>query len=136
MSSGAVRDAFETAWLTLMPTLPLVDTINDEPDRDTLPDEWVTLDFISPGETRESLGDTACRRERGTIIPIVFVKAGSGSAQAIILADSIKDAFRDWADSTGKISITAVSPGEFGDSSDGRWMGISINLDYVYDQYI
>ena len=136
MSSGAVRTAFETAWPTLLPTLALVDTLNDEPDRNTLPDEWATLDFISTGESRESLSNPACRRERGTIIPIVFVKAGSGSAQAIVLADSIKDAFRDWEDPTQTISITAVSPGETGDSSDGRWMGVSINLDYVYDQYI
>ena len=136
MSSGAVRTAFETAWLTLMPTLPLYDTINEEPDRDTLPAEWVTVDYLSFGEERVSLGDTACRRETGTIVPIVFVKAGSAGTQVIVLADAVKDAFRDWKDPTLKIKITAVSPGENGDSSDGRWFAASINLTYVYDRYV
>lgn len=136
MSSGAVRTAFETAWSILLPTLPLEDTLNEEPDRKTLASEWATVDYLSLGENRASLGVQACRRELGTITVIIFVKAGYGSAQAILLADQVRTAFRDWKDPSGKISITGVDPGETGEGSDGRWFAASINLTYKFDQYI
>lgn len=136
MSSGVVRDAFELAWATLMPTLDLEATLNEEPDRKTLADQWATVDYAAFGENRVSLGETACRRESGVITVVVFVKCGTGDSNVITLADSVRDAFRDWKDISGKISITEVSPGETGEASDGRWFAASVNLAYNFDNYI
>jgi len=136
MSSGVVRTGFELAWVTLMPALVLESTINEEPDRSTLPTQWATVDYSSFGENRVSLGETACRRETGIISVVVFVKAGIGDTNVITLADSVKDAFRACKDATGKISITEVSPGEDGEASDGRWFAASVNLFYNFDNYI
>jgi len=136
MSSGAVRNAFETDWLTLMPTLDLEATLNEEPDRKLLADQWATVDYSSFGENRVSLGETACRRETGVITVVVFVKAGIGDGQAITLADSVRDAFRDWKYSGAAISITEVAPGETGEASNGRWFAASVNLYYTFDNYI
>ena len=130
MSSKAVRDAFEAGWLIAMPGLDL------EADRTTLADQWATADYSSFGEQRVSLGETACRRETGLITVIVFIKAGEGDAQAVTLADSVRDAFRDWKDPTGNITINRVDPGETGEGSDGRWFAASVNLTYTFDQYI
>ncbi len=136
MSSKIVRDAFEAAFAVLVPGIPLHDTDNEEPERGTLPDEWATTDYASYGEARASLGAIACRRETGTITVVVFVKAGTGSDQALTLAETIRTAFRDWKDTTGKISITEVVPSETGDASDGRWFAAAVNLHYNFDNYI
>ena len=136
MSSKAVRDAFEAAFAILVPAIPLQDTDNEEPDRSTLPESWATTDYVGYGEQRMSLGTVACRRETGTITVVVFVKAGTGSDQALTLAESIRTAFRDWKDSTGNISITEVVPAETGEASSGRWFAAAVNLNYNFDIYI
>lgn len=136
MSSGAVRDAFEAGWLVEMPGLDLEQTLNEEPDRKNLSDQWATVDYASFGEERVSLGGIACRRETGVINVVVFIKSGGGDAQAVTLADSVRDAFRDWKDPTGNITINRVDPGETGEASNGRWFAASVNLTYTFDQYI
>ncbi len=136
MSSKTVRDAFEAAFVILVPGIPLHDTDNEEPDRSTLPAEWATTDYIAYGEARVSLGAVACRRETGTITVVVFVKAGTGSDQALVLAESVRTAFRDWKDATGKISVTEVVPAETGEASNGRWFAAAVNINYNFDIYI
>lgn len=136
MSSKTVRDAFELAFVAAFPALNLQDIDNVEPDRGSLPDQWTTIDYISGGESRVSLGETACRRELGSIIPVIYVKAGAGSDPVIVLVESIRTFFRDWADPTGKIIITEVSPPDAGGASDGRWFAASTTLRYNFDQYI
>lgn len=136
MSSGVVRDAFETAWLTLMPALDLNATINEEPDRKLLADQWATVDYSSFGENRVSLGETACRRETGIIDVVIFVKAGTGDGNVVTLADSVRAAFRDWKDPSGTISINEVNPGATGEASDGRWFAAAVSLTYTFDNYI
>jgi hypothetical protein len=136
MSSKTVRDTFETAFAALLPTLPLLDTDNDEPDRHSIPAEWATTDYIAYGEERKSLGETACWRETGTITVVVFVKAGTGSDQALVLADSVRTAFRAWKDSTVKLSIVEAVPADTGAASNGRWYAAAVNLNYIFDIYI
>lgn len=136
MSSGFVRNAFELSWVTLMPGLDLEATLNEEPDRKTLPVQWATVDYASFGENRVSLGETACRRESGVITVVVFVKCGTGDTNAVTLADSVRDAYRDWKDPSGKVSMIEVSPGETGEASNGRWFAASVNLVYNFDNYI
>ena len=136
MSSKTFRDAFEARWAIAMPALAAHDTLNDEPDRQSLPAQWATFDYTSFGEKRVSLGKPACRRESGNIIVVVFVKAGTATSALTALTDSVCTAFRDWKDSTGKISIEEVGPGETGGESDGLWFAASVNLLYNFDQYI
>jgi len=136
MSSKVVRDAFELAFVAAFPGLNLEQVDNEEPDRTGLPDQWSTIDYIGIDEARVSLGAVACRRETGIIVPIVYIKAGSGSDTVIVLIESVRTFFRDWIDPSAKIKIIEVSPPEIGEESDGRWYASSTNLSYVFDNYI
>lgn len=136
MSSLQVRQSFEAAWAALLPALPLNDTINVEPDRSVLPDNWATVDYIPSNDQRRSLGPKSCWREEGVILAVVFVLPGFGDTQAVTLADQVRDAFRDWQDTVNDIRIVQADPPESDGASDGRWFAASVSLAYQYDRYI
>lgn len=136
MSSKVVRDAFEAAWLVELPAIPLHDTINEEPDRETLPDNWATVDYIPSSDQRVSLGEQACWRETGTILVVVYALPGLGDTAAITMADQVRAAFRDWQDSTIDMEIDQADPPEGGAASDGRWFAAAVSLTYQYDRLI
>ena len=136
MSSLVVRQAFEDSWATIMPTVPLHDTINEEPDRSVLPDQWATVDYIPSDDPQISLGEPACWRERGVILVVVFALPGQGDDAATTMADAVRDGYRYWKDSTGYIKIDQATPPESGGASDGRWFAASTSLSYQYDRLI
>ena len=136
MSSLAVREAFEGAWTTLMPGLTLYATINEEPDRDALPDSWATVDYIPQDDPQISLGTQACWRESGVILVVVFALPGQGDTVSTALADQVANTFRSWKASLIDMSIYQASPPESGGASDGRWFAASVSLSYQYDRLI
>lgn len=136
MSSLVVREAFEAAWQTLMPGLTLYGTINEEPDRETLPDAWATVDYIPSDDPQISLGTQACWRESGFILVVVFALPGQGDTAATALADQVRDAFRSWKASAIDMVIDQATPPESGGASDGRWFASSVSLSYQYDRLI
>jgi len=136
MSSLAVRQAFETAWPTLLPGIPLQDTINEEPDRAVLPDQWATVDYIPSDDPQISLGEPACWRESGVILVVVFALPGLGDDAAVTMADAVRDGFRYWKDPTNEIKIDQATAPESGGASDGRWFAASVSLSYQYDRVI
>jgi len=119
-----------------MPGLQLYATINEEPDRNMLPDNWATVDYLPSGDPQVSLGSPACFREQGTILVVVFVLPGLGYSQAITLADQVRDVFRDWKDPTSEIEILQADPPDGGAASDGRWFAASVSLSYQYDRLV
>lgn len=136
MSSLNVRSAFEAAWAILLPNLTLYATINEEPDRNAMPDQWATVDYLPAGDPPISLGNPGCFREAGVILVVAFVLSGQGDTQAVTLADQIRDTFRNWKDPTGAIKINEAAPPESDAASDGRWFAASISLTYQYDRYL
>lgn len=135
MSSLVVRQAFEAAWPAKMPTLSLEDSLNDEPDRTTLPTTWATVDY-SGAEDPASVGQVACFRETGQILVVVWGPAGSGNAAILALAEQARTAFRRWNGTGINLSITKADPPEEGSPSNGRWYGAAVSFEYVYDTVI
>ena len=135
MSSKYVRDEFRDSWDTKVPSIPLYETLNDDPDHDDMPDLWATVEFVAFNEAQVSLGSPSCRRETGTIIIVVSARAGIGDATLLTAAETIRTAYRHWA--VTDLNITQIDPplSDLG-YSDGMWYTMSIDVSYVYDRYI
>ena len=136
MSSLTVRQAFEAEWPVRMPDLDLNNTINVEPDRSVLPDNWATVDYQPTDYTQISLGGVGCWRETGSILVTVFTLPGLGDTQAVTLGEEVRSAFRKWRDDVNDIRIITADPPDGGEASDGRWFAASVSLAYQYDQLI
>ena len=135
MSSKYVRDQFRASWPVLLPTIPLLDTINTDPDHDTMPDLWATVEFVAFNENPVSMGDPSCRREEGTIIVQLSGESGDGDGALLDAATLVQNAYRYWQ-VTG-LRVTQIDPplSNLG-YSDGRWYTMSIDITYDYDQFI
>ena len=134
MSSLQVRESFEAAWASALPGLPLYGTINEEPDRNNLPDNWATVDYLPSEDPQVSLGQQACWRESGIILVVVFVLPGLGDQQAVTLAEQVRDVFRGWK--ANNVRIDQADPPESGGASDGRWFAASVSLNYLFDRLL
>ena len=135
MSSKYVRDEFRDSWTTKVPSIPLYETLNDDPDHIDMPDIWATIEFVAFNESQIALGNPSCRRETGTIIVVLMTRAGQGDSDALTAAETIRTAYRHWA--VTDLNITQVDP-PLSDSgfSDGMWYTMSIDVSYVYDRFI
>ena len=103
MSSELIRDAARAMVVDgLWPvTLPFHETINEEPDKPTLPDLWCTVHFESHNDDRASIGGpgVALKRERGVVRVLVLGLTGNGDGAAITAADlarAVPEAFTGW----------------------------------------
>jgi len=135
MSSKAVRDKFRASWPILVPSIPMFDVVNDDPDHDIMPDLWVAVEFISFNEEAVSLGRPACRRESGTITIVLSVKSGTSDDAINDAAEVIRDAYRYWKD--GSVRSTQIDPPVPADGfSDGLWYIVDIDISYDYDRFI
>lgn len=135
MSSKYVRDEFRDSWSTKVPSIPLHETLNDDPEHDDMPDLWATVEFVSFNESQVSLGTPSCRREEGTIILVLSALSGSGDETLLTAAETIRTAYRHWA--VTDLKVTQIDPPLSGlGYSDGRWYTMSIDVSYVYDRYI
>jgi hypothetical protein len=118
--------------------VPLVETINRDPNPNGLPTVWATVLFAMTTEERVSLGSPACWREVGEILVICICRSGEGDAPAVDAAEQVRAGFRDWSDATGALQIIDTAPPvdtEFGDSR-GRWYAVEVPLGYRYDRVI
>lgn len=135
MSSQYVRDAFRSSWTTLVPSVPLHETINSDPDHSDMEDLWSTVEFVAFNETPISLGSPSCRRETGTITVDVAGKSGEGDSAILTAVETIRTAYRHWA--TGGLRVTQVDP-PLPDSgfSNGGYYVMTIDISYTYDLFI
>lgn len=135
MSSKYVRDEFRESWPALVPTIPLFDTINEDPDHTTMPDLWATEEYVAFNEDPMSLGQPSCRRESGTISVVISSRSGGGDSDLNDAAETIRDAYRYW--SVTDLRVTQIDPPLASDGySDGYWYIMNIDISYEYDRYI
>jgi len=135
MSSKYVRDEFRDSWSTKVPSIPLHETLNDDPDHSDMEDLWATVEFVAFNEQPISLGSPSCRRETGTIIVVLMSRAGQGDEDLLTAAETVRTAYRHWSETD--LNITQIDP-PLSDRgfSDGMWYTMSIDISYVYDRYI
>ena len=119
----------------MLPAIPLLETINADPDHDTMPALWATVEFTSFNETAASLGSPSCRRETGTIIVQLSVESGEGDGALMDAATLVQNAYRYWQ--VTDLRVTQVDPpiSDYG-FSVGRWYSMSMDIAYDYDRYI
>lgn len=135
MSSKTVRDAFRDSWATAVPSVPLHETINDDPDHTSMPDLWATVEFVAFNEDPIALGNPSCRRETGTIIVVVSGKAGEGDSALNTAVDTIRTAYRHWV--SDGVKVTQIDPPLSDEGfSSGRFYTMSVDISYVFDQVI
>lgn len=135
MSSKYVRDEFRSSWVTEVPTIPLYETLNDDPDHSTMPDLWASVEFQAFNEERISFGSPSCWEERGTITISIAVKAGTGDASLLTACETVRDAYRSWE--VDNLEIVQVDP-PISDSgySEGLWYYMDVDISYVYENYV
>lgn len=135
MSSSAVRTAFRAALAAGFPTVPIYETLSMRVDNPSLPDMWMTTDFIPVNDAAISIGAPACYRENGVFRTYVVVKAGAGDAAAVAQADAVAAYFRRWTDATGQIRATGNVPPAPQDMSDGRWLIVALDISFQNTYY-
>ena len=135
MSSKFVRDSFNASWATLVPTIPLLDIINNDPEHDTMPDLWASVEFTAFNELPASLGAPSCRREEGTISVVLAARSGTGDGALNDAAELVRDAYRYWKE--GDLATTQIDPPLSSSGfSDGYWYLMDIDITYNYDRFI
>ena len=135
MSSQYVRDKFRQSWYALVPSITLYETINDDPDHDSITGVWATVMFNAFNETPVSLGQPSCRREEGTITVVLSYRAGEGDRVLNAAAESVRNAFRYW--DAENITVVQVDPPLASNGfSDGMNYVVDVDITYTYDNYI
>ena len=147
MSSKYVKD---TVWAYLLANWAetrVIDTENvfnsTEVGGDPI-EEWATMLDAQAFETQASLGSPGDQRwrEEGSIMLIVFVPSGSGTARALELAEQLRALFRakQIDDGAGGETIVfrsvdppdTVLPSSV-DASSGAWFGYAVDATYYCD---
>ena len=146
MSHQAVRNAVwdfvRGAWGTKTLIVEAENDPSSGPPNMLVP--WMTISFWPGSETQRTLGPpgTRCYREYGSIAITVFVPSGEGTAQALSLAEDVRDMMRGQRISdatTGQeVQLQAVDPPNTAlpsevQGSSGNWFGYECNVEYYSD---
>lgn len=135
MSSKYVRDEFRASWPVRVPSIPLYETINTDPDHDTMPESWSTVEFVAYNEEPASLGTPSCRRETGIITVVLSTRSGTWDTILNDMAETVRNAYRHWE--VSNLRVTQVDPPLATDGfSDGMEYIMDIDIAYTYDQFI
>lgn len=130
-----MREQFRQSWYSKVPGIDLLETINDDPNHDSVSGVWATVSFNAFNETAVSLGNPSCRREEGTISVILANTAGDGDSVLSAAAEQVRDAYRYW--SVTGLKVTQVDPPLAPDGfSDGMNYIMDVDITYTYDNYI
>lgn len=134
MSSHAVRLAFKAAWPTLVPDIPLVDTINDSPDNPEMESSmWATFIFDVTGSGPVTMGSNPWFEEQGVVIVALMSYSGIGDDVAALAADKVVRAWRQWISPDKAIWVQSVDGPRAPDlETVGDRYRLSVNLNYAY----
>ena len=137
MSSVIAENAITTALAGQFPDVRLVVALAERVDNEQLPPLWQAVTFISQGDSARSIGSPACRRELGIARVYAAARTGEGDAAAVVHADAVAQFFRNWryASAGTTIRIDAVIPAMRAPESDGRWLLVSTDVQFVRDYY-
>jgi hypothetical protein len=134
MSSLAVREEVRAAWLTLMPDVRYIDTINRSLPYNPplpLPAVWGTLQFEVTTRRQLTMGTNPWVEEIGVVNIIILAKSGHGDASAVEEATNAMRIWDGWYASGGDIYFQNVhAPRQLLEESQGDWVLFVVPCDY------
>lgn len=132
MSSLKVRQEIEAAWGALLPTLPLVGTINENVVDEDEP-IWATMVYDSTARPHMSMGSNPWIEEAGIASVVIMSESGIGDEAVTAVADSVVKAFEMWisADKTVWMdSVDAPRPPDTEALGDTYRLAVALNYRY------
>lgn len=137
MSSVVAEYRIREALRFAFPTVDLVQALAERVDNEALPALWQSITFVPAGDVAVSIGSPACRRETGTARIFAVGRTGAGDAEVIAHADQVAAYFRNWRWVEGgeTIRVELVAAGARAPESDGRWIIVSTDVNFVHDYY-
>lgn len=140
MSHAHVREEFRTAAKAVLEPagFEFVESINLAASAKALPGKWFTLEFIVGDESRASLGVPSLMREQGTAAVQIYSEQQITDLVATQAADSVRDAFTNWADASGQLRVIDCAPSVDIDSGDfrGAFYGVFVSVRYLFDRFV
>lgn len=138
MSSEAVRSAVRSAWSTLTPTVPYLETINvplSDDEIAQLPTLWGSLTFVAERDSYVTMGSTPWKEEIGTFSVVLFGGAGLGDADVSQAATAVRNAWEKWITADGSIWVREISgPRPVQESVAGNWLVLAMDMSYSYQR--
>ena len=137
MTIKAVRDSaraltVDASW----PAVPFVETINTEPDPDTIDGYalWATLLFEAFDTEPMCVGPLPKNfMESGTITFRILAQSGRGDDAAIDAAALVQAAINGWSWVAGMRPPVVSGPVPLGLDSDGNWIVFDVDVSYQYE---
>ena len=140
MTRAYVREQLRAQAITIMESLGFAwfESINQATQSKTLPAKWATMEFSISDDVRAALGKPTLMRENGTASVQIFTEQQTTDAVATQAADALRDAFTNWADTTGQLRINDCAPAVDLDSGDfrGAFYGVFVSVRYQYDRFV
>jgi hypothetical protein len=134
MSSQAVRLAFRTAWPILVPTIPLVETINDAPtDMETEQQIWATFVFDVINRADVTMGTNPWTEETGVAMVALMGYSGVGDDLVGQAAATVMAAWKHWISADKMLWLSSVDGPRPPDlETVGDKYRLSVSLNYAY----
>lgn len=129
MSSELLREAMRTAWPTITPSLPYLDTIN-LPVPKPLPNVWGTLAFTVQTRRILTMGSSPWIEEQGSAMVVVVARAGDGDGPGIQAATDAMAAWDGWITGTNIWLQNVRAPIALELETLGDWMVLGVECSY------
>ena len=137
MASKTARQVFRDSLAAAFPSITYVESIATRVDTNSLPDLWMSLEFLPGGmENAISIGKPTCYREVGVVRVWVVSSTGSGDAAAIDQADAVVAYYRGWAAPSDDLRVTSLVSPSNNPESDGRWFLSFVDIAYQLTYYV
>lgn len=137
MASKTARQAFRDSLQAAFPAVQYVESIATRVDTNTLPDLWMSLEFLPGGaENAISIGKPTCYREVGVVRVWVVGSTGTGDAAAVDQADAVVAFYRGWTDASVDLRVTSLVSPSNNPESDGRWFLSYVDLTYQFNYFV
>lgn len=131
MSDPVVVTIIKARLAAVVPATPVIDTLNTRPA--SLPAHYCTVQRDFSSVARISLGGSPNTqfRETGTITISVTVKSGTGTSEAEMIAEQVRNAFHNYA--LVHFQVLVVDSPVVGSPDDGNWFQLDVPVQYLFD---
>lgn len=140
MSSPILRDAFEAAWPTILPTIRLERTENRDLPRNpplVLPDLWGTIYYGVEDRRHVTMGANPWVEETGTVTVVLMAKSGHGTGPVMTAAQAAVHALEGWQSPAGDAWLVRIgAPRALEPEADGEWMIYGIPCAYLVQERV
>lgn len=134
MSASAVRSAARAVCQDASWPVPFVESVGENPEPGTVPDEWSTVQFDPYDDEPIGVGPASPWRETGQIVFVIGTKSGQGDSAAVGYAATAVGVIRGWDWGSSGIYVISISPPKTDDpGGEGRFLRMHVEVEYEYD---